>query len=204
MTTTLSLLNTFPNTQSDSQIIYRLLLDSLSKPGTIADVPTALCLQEENYLPSSVWAIAQTLFDADTKVYVSAMLANDTVLQSLSFHTNAVVVSEQLHADFAIIPLSELNTLDDFMLGDIAKPHKSSTVLVVVDALSHGESLYLQGPGIEVQRAISIASMSDQQITLLRANHELYPCGVDFIFCAPQQWLALPRSTVVSCADEAI
>lgn len=198
----LALLDTFTNKVEVSQKVYRRLLKAMSEPGKIVDVSfvTKKYLSQSDDVDllvyPSVWAIAQSLLDSDCKVYVSPRLSQQTFTQSLSFYTDVAMTNNKKDASFAFITIDELDdSLHEFHVGGLETPHESCTFIVQTPEITKNPQLTLTGPGIERVKRVGIDGLTEAHIQLLQSNHRLYPCGVDFIFCAPEKVLGLPRST---------
>ncbi len=205
----LALLHTFSHKAEASQKVYRKLLKAMSEPGKIIDI--AFVTEQygvnnegvELLLYPSVWAIAQSLLDSDCSVYVSPVLAQKTFTQSLSFYMDAELNNNKKIVDFAFITIDELDeNLSEFNVGQLEAPHKSCTLIIQTPSISDKPQLGLSGPGIERVKHLWIEGLHADQIELIQANHRLYPCGVDFIFCTPEKIVALPRSTALSFNPE--
>lgn len=193
----------FENPVAQSQRIFRALLKSMSEPGIASFVPESI-LQTHPASASvyaSTWSIARALFDFDTKVFVSPQLWSENLLRSLQFQTEAKVTSTKADAMFAVLNLEELDDIEDFSLGSMESPHTSCTLLVQVASVQRGSKIVLSGPGIQGSREIFLDSLNSDHLSLIEKNHRLYPCGVDFVFCAPDGFLALPRSTRILGVD---
>lgn len=217
--TQLELLEPFANPVDDSQSIYRQVLKAMSEPGlavtlveaepmishslTSSDGVAVESVAESTVVYPTVWAIAQTLLDHDCRVYVSPALAIPAFMQSLRFYTDCQLVDDAQRADFAFITLSELTDLNLFNPGTAEAPHQSTTLVVqtttIDSSLIEADAQWLlSGPGIPQTRPFAIEQLMPAQALLLQQNHQLYPCGLDFIFCSPHSIYGLPRSTAMT------
>lgn len=191
---------------TQSQALFRALLKSMSEPGEMGHISAVLNKTEasDSALFSTSWTIAQSLFDHDTTVFLSASLNTKTIKTSVQFQTDAKVTADPSLAAFAILTSEEITHDSEFNLGTLEAPHDSCTLIIQVPAIYQASelkaelpSLVLSGPGIETQRTLQIAGMTPYLLNLLQRNQALYPCGIDFIFCTPDEFLAIPRSTRV-------
>lgn len=195
----------------DSQRVFRQLLKAMSEPGTLSTLPASS--EDPGALHTSTWSIARTLFDHDTPIYLSAGLRTASVMQSIQFQTEASLTEQATAAQFAVLNLAEFSDCEAYACGSLERPHESCTLLIQVPSLfSEGQSvpaqrpdtpepqreLHLSGPGIREARRIRIGGLQAAQLGSLQQNHQLYPCGVDLVFCCQNAFLALPRSTVIS------
>ena len=69
--------------------------------------------------------------------------------------------------------------------------------VVEVPALTGGPQRHLRGPGIAERATIAVAGLAESFWSEWKANHALFPCGVDVVFTAGRALLALPRSIIV-------
>jgi alpha-D-ribose 1-methylphosphonate 5-triphosphate synthase subunit PhnH len=199
---TATLLTAFNNTTDESQCVFRSVLKAMSEPGRLVDIKQISSMSEDEALFPPVWAIAQTLFDHDTEIFVSQNLATDSVLASLKFYTGAKVTATQSQANFALLNLTDWLDSNDFSVGTWEHPQHSCTLIIQVPSLAIGPQLGLSGPGIKQKTCLSIPNFQQSHINLLITNHNLYPCGVDFIFCTPTQIVCIPRSTHIELISQ--
>lgn len=217
----LELLLAFKNNVLASQWVYRQLLKVMSEPATIlplsASAKTTSLLSsmpklyeddwENDQLYSTTWSIAQALLDSDCQVHISDTLSKKEILQSLRFYTDAKINKNTQQAQFAFMNLDEWISNNEYSTGSLIAPHESCTLVVQVKDMSNdldGDSrdtqLVLSGPGIKTQKNLSIFGLTQLQIEFLTINNQLYPCGLDIIFCSPTHITALPRSTIISAS----
>lgn len=196
----ISLLPAFSDPVSDSQYVFRSLLKSMAEPGMTGDIPESSRQKlNDSKLYSSSWSIARALFDYDTLVYISPELGSESVIRSIQFQTDARITNDLSKADFALVTLSELTRDNPFKKGTIERPHESCTLIIQVDEIDlEGAQIEISGPGIEHARQLSIAGLETEQMDAITLNQALYPCGLDFIFCTRQTFIALPRTTAIS------
>lgn len=189
-----SLCTPFSDPGNQSATTFRKILDALSRPGRVVsfsyrgDSPTGL--------NPNTFAVAQTLFDHDTKVFISPHYAETAVKTNISFHCSASVTRKIEAADFAIMSIDEAaDLLPQLPVGVPDYPDSSATAIIEIDTLTSGKtSTLLSGPGIDGATALpmDIASpLSD----VLRSNSALYPLGVDILFVHAEAFIGLPRST---------
>jgi alpha-D-ribose 1-methylphosphonate 5-triphosphate synthase subunit PhnH len=69
--------------------------------------------------------------------------------------------------------------------------------VIQLPALRGGPTLTLRGPGIDGSATASLAGLGDAFWSEWTANRALFPCGVDVVFAAGSELLALPRSIAV-------
>jgi alpha-D-ribose 1-methylphosphonate 5-triphosphate synthase subunit PhnH len=192
------LLPAFQDEVYEGQQFFRLALKMMSEPGLIISSDN-VSHQYSKVDPrlTLIWPLAQSLIDEDCQSYIFPSLSETTLLESLRFHTGAKFYESAQESEFIFLNLQELESFDDFYIGDIESPHKSSTLIIYVDEISSDSQLELSGPGIKEKRSLKISGICSQHIKLIQENHKHYPCGIDFIFCSSTAMVAIPRSTTV-------
>lgn len=161
---------------------------------------------QHEQLYSTTWSVAQSLLDSDCRIVTSTTLSQKSILQSIRFYTDATVAKTAQQAQFAFINLEEWTDNNLYSTGSLIAPHESCTLVIQVpnisnEPLSSSPSLLLSGPGIKTQKSLSIADLTPLHIEFLIENNQLYPCGIDIIFCSPTHVAALPRSTVIDSSS---
>jgi alpha-D-ribose 1-methylphosphonate 5-triphosphate synthase subunit PhnH len=149
-------------------------------------------------VPASA-AIALTLFDHDTPVWLDAAMARSTQLEQwLRFHTGAPITQDASSCAFALIadPVA-LPDFEMFSCGSHEYPDRSSTLIIQVASLTEGAPLVLRGPGIAGMAKVSVAAGMPNFLSSLARNHALFPCGVDILLVAEDALIGIPRTTSV-------
>jgi alpha-D-ribose 1-methylphosphonate 5-triphosphate synthase subunit PhnH len=82
--------------------------------------------------------------------------------------------------------------LKQFRQGTPEFPDRSATLIIECEKLEQSGA-FLRGPGIKETNRFSLPNLEAFQ-----RNSELFPLGVDFLFCAGSQVAGLPRTTKVS------
>jgi alpha-D-ribose 1-methylphosphonate 5-triphosphate synthase subunit PhnH len=184
-----------------AQATFRAVLDATARPGTI--VPLTQPLSAPPPLSVGAAAIALTLCDNDTPVWLDASLrAASAVGEWLRFHTGARMTEDAASAAFAFVSdAAALPALEDFHLGTLEYPDRSTTIIVQVVSLAEGARFALTGPGIQRPRTIQVAALPADITERLAANRRLFPRGVDLVLVAGSDVMALPRTTQVQAGD---
>ena len=84
-----------------------------------------------------------------------------------------------------------------FAIGTDPYPDRSATLVIEVPVLGAGAARRWRGPGIDGQAAVAVGGLGADFWQAWADNHALFPCGVDVVFAAGSQLLALPRSIAV-------
>jgi alpha-D-ribose 1-methylphosphonate 5-triphosphate synthase subunit PhnH len=180
----------------EAQAAFRTLLKAVSYAGRVQAIETGL--DAPRPLAAATAAIALTLFDFDSPVWLDAGAAQGPVPGFLKFHCGTPICSSPGDARFAVItdPV-RMPALDSFAIGEDRYPDRSATLIVQVDSLTEGSGTTWTGPGIDGSRQVRIAGLPNGFWEQWALNHELYPRGVDVIFASAGSVIGLPRSVRV-------
>jgi len=186
----------FPNPVFAAQATFRAVLDATARPGTIATLDEPL--QPPAPFSAGAAAIALTLCDHDTPVWLDDGLRVRAVLDWLRFHTGARIVDEPRLAAFALVSAPrDLPPFETFSRGTLEYPDRSTTIVLQVEELRRGRCLLLSGPGIRGKQRLHVEPLPDDLPERLAANARLFPRGVDLLLATETEIAALPRSTCV-------
>ena len=183
------------NPPHDGQRIFRAVLDAFAHPGRIAAIP-ALSSAPTTVSPAAA-AFMLTLVDRDTPLPLAAAFDSDAVRNFVRFHTGAPLVIAPGDAAFALLPYDREPMFDGFSLGTERYPDQSATLLIEVPDLRGGPALTWRGPGIDGRTTVAVAGLADSFWADWNANRALFPCGIDVVFAAGSELLALPRGIAV-------
>ena len=182
----------------DAQRIFRAVMDAMAMPGTVQDVPRSAAPPAP--LGPVAGAIALTLLDADTPVWLDETLAGSSGVRDwLAFHSGAPVVDILSEAHFALIADPALMpSLENFSQGIQNYPDRSTTLILQVSSLEIGGRLTLEGPGIETVQTFAPHPLPRHFAGTWRQNNARFPRGVDIIFAGPASVAAMPRTTRIT------
>jgi alpha-D-ribose 1-methylphosphonate 5-triphosphate synthase subunit PhnH len=178
----------------DAQRLFRAVLDGFSHPGRIVALPHPTGVGP---LSAAATAFVLTLVDRDTPLWLAPSFDVAPVRDFVRFHTGAPLVEREGEALFALVTPDRAPLLDGFAVGSDPYPDRSATLIVEVPSLSTGPARTLRGPGIEDRATARIAGLPSSFWSEWTANHALFPCGVDAVFTAGAELLALPRSIAI-------
>jgi alpha-D-ribose 1-methylphosphonate 5-triphosphate synthase subunit PhnH len=179
----------------DAQRLFRAVLDAFSHPGRIVALPEPPA--GVGQLSAAATAFVLTLIDRDTPLWLAPAFDVPAVRDFVRFHTGAPIVAREAKALFALLTPDRAPLLDGFAIGSDPYPDRSATLIVDVPALIGGPVRRLRGPGIAAEVETTIAGLPDSFWSEWRANYALFPCGIDVVFTAGAEVLALPRSITV-------
>ncbi|SIR29200.1 alpha-D-ribose 1-methylphosphonate 5-triphosphate synthase subunit PhnH [Rhizobium sp. RU20A] len=184
-----------------SQAVFRALMDAMARPGRIQTLDDSV--DPPAPFSRAMGAVALTLLDADTAVWLTPAARASVVPSWISFHSGARVTEDKAAAQFAFVEAGQsLPPLSSFALGTQDYPDRSTTLVVELPALGGGAPLLARGPGIETTQTIAPSGLPPIFTTLWRDNRALFPRGVDLILTAGSDLLCLPRSTSLQTAEE--
>jgi alpha-D-ribose 1-methylphosphonate 5-triphosphate synthase subunit PhnH len=176
----------------DSQRLFRAVLEGFSHPGRIVALPQPP--DGAGPLSAAATAFVLTLVDRDTPLWLAPQFDVPAVRDFVRFHTGAALVAREAEALFALLTPDRGPLLDGFAIGSDPYPDRSATLIVEVPSLSDGPERLVRGPGIQDRATTRIDGLPSSFWSEWKANHALFPCGVDIVFTAGTELLALPRS----------
>ena len=178
-----------------AQSTFRSVMDAMARPGTVQRI------QAVSGVPTPMMrgaaAIALTLFDQDTPVWLDSRLAATMdVAKWIKFHTSAPVIADPAICAFAVVAdAAALPSFEQFAFGSGEYPDRSTTIILQVASLTEGPAYELRGPGIDgatiLRAAIGVPDLLDR----LALNASLFPRGIDLVLVSGESIVALPRTT---------
>ena len=195
MTTVAELPAGFADKVLSAQSTFRSVMDAMARPGSVQRIVSAA--GTPSAMMRGTAAIALTLFDHDTPVWLdAAMSATPDVAKWLKFHTSAPVVADSLIAGFALVGDPEnLPPLDRFAFGSNEYPDRSTTVVLQVESLTNGPAVELCGPGIDGTATLRASIQPHDLFERLAVNAALFPRGIDVVLVHDDSIVAIPRTT---------
>jgi len=177
----------------DAQRSFRAVLDALARPGTVQQAGQELTPPAR--LSPATTALALTLFDHDTTVWLDTSARSNAAAAFLKFHCGCPLTQSITETGFGLIadPAS-MPPLADFPQGDDLYPDSSATLILELPTFEAGAPVTLRGPGIETSVVISPLGLPDSFWTWMALNHAQFPLGVDIILTCGTAMIGLPRS----------
>jgi alpha-D-ribose 1-methylphosphonate 5-triphosphate synthase subunit PhnH len=179
-----------------AQATFRLALDAMARPGQVAALPADL-LQPPAPLQLAAYALALTLLDYETPLWLAPSLAGAVVIESLRLHCGCPIVAEPAAAAFALVDAAAPPPLAAFAQGTSDYPDRSTTLILQTAGLASGTGLTLRGPGIAAVAKLNVAGLAPGFWQQWAANGRRYPQGVDLLLTDGARLAALPRTTQV-------
>ncbi|MDG4720679.1 MULTISPECIES: phosphonate C-P lyase system protein PhnH [Thalassospira] len=191
---TSELLPGFEHTAFDSNAVFRVLLDALSRPGRIYDLPVSVATPDG--LNATTTATLLAMADMDTTIWLSPSCKTKAANDHLKFHCGCPISDDVVMADFAVARMDDdLSFVSRLSVGNAEYPDQSATLILMVDEISNAPAMKLTGPGIKDSHDLEIKNLPASFHVWRAENHHLFPCGVDVIFTSPTQIVALSRTT---------
>ena len=188
-----TLLPGFRDPVHDAQRCFRSVLDAMARPASRRTLPEPAGVPDG--WPPALAALALTLFDQDTPVWLDPAAACRQATAHLRFHCGCPLTDRLERAAFAVIAdTAAAPPLHAFPIGDPQYPERSATLILAVEGLTGGTALRCQGPGIKGEAMSSPIGLPAGFVRQWADNHALYPSGVDVILTAGDQVMCLPRS----------
>ena len=188
----------FADAVGQSQAVFHAAMMALARPGIVQTLPAGDITPPPPLLPG-VAALALTLCDFETTLWLDPAFSDGSgIADYLRFYSGARLVMDPLQAQFALVgaPL-ELSSFEVFAQGTLDYPDRSTTLILQVDSLDAASVASLTGPGVDGEASLCVTPLPMDFVVRARANHALFPRGVDMLFVAGDKLVGLPRSTKV-------
>jgi alpha-D-ribose 1-methylphosphonate 5-triphosphate synthase subunit PhnH len=191
----------FGDPTRESQAVFRRVMEAVARPGTIQDVGFAP--DAPRGLTRAAGAVALTLLDFETRVWLDPALRGGAAEAWMRFHCGFPLTIDPTAAAFAMVAdLNGAPPLAAFNQGDAKYPDRSTTLVIQLDALEGGPPVVLRGPGIKDEASLALPSLPPGFWEQVQTNGAQFQFGVDLIFAAGDRLTALPRTTRVTIKGE--
>jgi alpha-D-ribose 1-methylphosphonate 5-triphosphate synthase subunit PhnH len=186
----------FRDPVADAQRCFRLILDATAHPGRIVELPADLLATNESGLPDAAAALALTLLDFETPVWLDAACRGASAY--LRFHCGMEIVDPPKESRFAFVADPQaLPPLGDFDLGSTEFPDRSTTLVIAVPALAAESGVILRGPGLKGTARLQLDGIGSEFWRGRAELAPLFPLGIDLVFVCGRRLAAVPRTTIV-------
>ncbi len=165
----------FADPALDAQATFRCLLEAIAHPGRIVAAPDRLPAPPAPLL-APAYAIALTLLDFETPLWLDPSLASPAVVDSLRLQCGCPIVP-QAKACFALLagPAAPLAAFDQ---GTPEYPDRSATLIWQVEELANDRGVRLSGPGIRTSARLQVGGLPADFWTRWGMIHRQCPLGV--------------------------
>lgn len=174
-----------------SQRVFRALLTALSNPGHICTVDYLSHPPEEIGVAAS--AVALTLVDFETSLWISPDLRGSEVERWIKFHCGCPITNVPATAVFALAKTT-FPALQAFNQGEAKYPDQSTTLILDLPSLREGEKVVLEGPGIDGRTTIYPSELPESFWAQWKGNAADFQFGVDIFLCSGGELIGLPRT----------
>lgn len=192
---------TIYNDVYDAQRHFRVLLDTMARPGRINILPAVEVTPPASLSRGAAW-IALSLLNSDVHFHVAEAHEDASAYLQANTGSRPAPAAE---ADFLFLHGTACAAaLREARLGIPAYPEGGATAVVMVAALGRssaqgGLALTLTGPGIEHQEQVCITGLSAELLEIRQERNGEFPLGLDFMFVTADGHVAcLPRTTRVA------
>jgi alpha-D-ribose 1-methylphosphonate 5-triphosphate synthase subunit PhnH len=195
MTTVAELPAGFADKVLSAQSTFRSVMDAMARPGSVHRI--AATSGTPAAMMRGTAAIALTLFDHDTPIWLDPLLSETSeITKWLKFHTSAPVIGDSSICSFAVVgDATALPALDRFSFGSSEYPDRSTTLILQIESLTEGPAFELRGPGIDGTVVLQGAIQPSDLFERLAVNAGLFPRGIDVVLVHDDTIVAIPRTT---------
>jgi alpha-D-ribose 1-methylphosphonate 5-triphosphate synthase subunit PhnH len=183
----------------DAQADFRVLLDSMARPGQLRHF-SSLSFQPPDPLNHASTVVALTLLDSEVAHHAAFP---GPVSKYLTATTGSPAAPPAASAFLFLPNATHLDALAEARTGDLAYPELGATVVLQLDSLSatpipNSLALTTSGPGVDGAATFHAAGLDSAFLTLLANRNSEFPLGLDLILTAGNTVVSLPRSQKLS------
>jgi len=186
----------FENAPAQCASVFRAILMATARPGTLHKITYRLA--PPALLSPITAAVVLTLADQDTPLWLSSELSDEDVKTYVKFHTGAPLVKETASSTYAVCTSTQRPDLSCLPIGTAEYPDRSATLILQINEDLAPTQVILEGPGIEHKQSVSLPGLDTEFWQFVQKNHQLFPCGLDFLFCLSSGVVACPRTSKVT------
>jgi alpha-D-ribose 1-methylphosphonate 5-triphosphate synthase subunit PhnH len=183
-----------------SQRVFRAIMQAQARPGTIADL-SATAPPKLGGLHRAAAALALTLCDQDTPVWLSAACDDQDTAHWLRFHCGSRKCDSPAQSAFAFADGATAPPLHALNAGDPRYPDRSTTLVLMCASLEGGPRLEISGPGIAAAKIITPDGLPDTLLQERTALHDRFPLGIDVFLVADTRLMAWPRTSRIAALE---
>lgn len=181
----------------DAQTHFRIILDSMARPGKVNNIGE-IKIQSPEKLNTTSALVGFALLNSDVTFYTNNN--SSEISEYFIVNTNSKFATIE-HADFVFI-----NGTDDGQIlletnaGVLEYPEKSATVIIDVDNIydvpkDQTHEIILQGPGVDGEKRVYVRNISASILESMKEQNSEYPLGIDVILTDREgNIMCIPRS----------
>jgi alpha-D-ribose 1-methylphosphonate 5-triphosphate synthase subunit PhnH len=182
----------------DAQQQFRLILDSMARPGKINTMPDMDILPPAGINKASA-LVAFALLNTDVSFSVEGE-ESEEIESYIALNTTADRVSIT-EADFIFINgWTDTEIIAEAKTGTLSYPENSATFVIDTEAIEETAvegsiMLTLKGPGIETQKEVYIKGINPDMLKAVLEQNLEFPLGIDLMLTdRSNRILCIPRS----------
>jgi alpha-D-ribose 1-methylphosphonate 5-triphosphate synthase subunit PhnH len=184
----------------DAQQHFRLLLDSMARPGKINTLTDMDILPPAGINKASAM-VSFALLNTDVSFYAEGG-ESKAIETYIALNTAAKPVGV-IDADFIFINgLNDAETVFEAKIGNLSYPEESATFVIDVELITENAdeaelALTLKGPGIETVKQVYINGINPDILKAVREQNLEFPLGIDLMLTDKNNnILCIPRSNL--------
>jgi alpha-D-ribose 1-methylphosphonate 5-triphosphate synthase subunit PhnH len=193
----------------DSQATFRALLDAMSRPGTISQVPRIAYTAVPRGFCAPAMSILKTLCDHRVSFSVAGAQVNPEWIRYLEVNLAAPHATVE-SADYVLFDGAAYDAgFAKLRLGSPEYPESSATALLFISRLSQDPyesegpacDLEFSGPGVKGTVRLSVTGLDPAYAVEREKVNRAFPLGIDILLVDPEGRVAgVPRTSSVEIA----
>ncbi len=174
--------------------IFRVLMDSMARPGKILTLPGS----------GTILSVCSALLDHEVKFSVIGEETHENLIRDIYENSKSEYTRSDL-ADYVIVTGgSSSGGIKSLNRGTPEFPDRGATILYLAEELGYdgGCKISLEGPGISGKIELTIKGIDPLDIDDIRELNSEFPLGVDLFFIDRKSRVAaLPRSSKIGMKE---
>jgi len=182
----------------DAQQQFRIILDSMSRPGKINQMPQ-MDIEPPAGINNASVLIGFALLNADVSFFVAGD-NSAAITPYIALNTTAQPKSIN-DADFIFMDgLDDEALIAEAKTGTLSYPEESATIIISVDEISEdvltgSVKLILKGPGVETKMQVGLSGLNPEILNAVKEQNLEFPLGIDVILVDKDNSIVcIPRS----------
>jgi alpha-D-ribose 1-methylphosphonate 5-triphosphate synthase subunit PhnH len=188
----------FADVAIDSARVFRAIMQAMARPGLVMNASPSLAAPIP--LLQTTAAVALTLCDFQTPIWLAPGLRSGEVDKYLRFHSGAPITARIEEAQFIFALADDVPQIQALALGTHEYPDRSATLVIQAGGFRNTD-VELSGPGIRAAASFGVEGLGAPFWAAMAENHTRFPVGVDVIFTSNKSIAALPRSTAIKLKE---
>ncbi|MES2731001.1 MAG: phosphonate C-P lyase system protein PhnH [Bacteroidota bacterium] len=183
----------------DSQKHFRLIMDSMARPGKLNQL-NGVAIHPPKGLNKAAAFVGLALLNADVSYYTSS---NPEAVSDYFITNTDSQQRSATEADFLFLKGNDNpQALEEAKVGSLSYPETSAFIIIEVEEISKepvsgAVVLVLKGPGVKEEEVVFVKGIREELLTTIQDKNTEYPLGVDTILTdAHDNILCLPRSNL--------